>query len=63
MWEEVNCPYKSQQVILRHLKSFFSHRITVPKKYIRELEDGALTPISNEKVIDGRKVFFGIKIH
>jgi len=52
MWEEANCTYKSQHIILQHLKCFFGRRITVPEKYIRELEDGALNPISNEKVID-----------
>lgn len=58
MWEEANCPYKSQRIILRHLKCFFGRRITVPERHIRELEDGALDPISNEKVIDGKNVFF-----
>jgi hypothetical protein len=41
MWEEANCMYKSQRVILRHLKCFFGRRITVPETYIRELENGA----------------------
>jgi hypothetical protein len=58
MWEEANCTYKSQRVILRHLKCFFGHHITVPENFIRELEDGALYPISNEKVIVGKNVFF-----
>ena len=61
MWEEANCPYKSQRVILRHLKSFFGRRITVPERYIRELEDGALNPISGQSLIEGKEVFFGTK--
>jgi hypothetical protein len=61
MWEEANCPYKSQRVILRHLKHFFGRRIVVPERYIRELEDGALNPISGQTVIDGKDVFFGTK--
>jgi hypothetical protein len=58
MWEEANCTYKSQRVILRHLKCFFGRRITVPENFIRELEDGCLYPISSETVIDGKNVFF-----
>ncbi len=58
MWEEANCPYKSQRVILRHLKNFFGRRITVPERFLRELEEGVLNPISGEKVIDGKTVFF-----
>jgi len=57
MWEEANGPYKSQRVILRHLKNSFGRRITVPERYIRELEDGALHPIS----VEGKEVFFWYK--
>jgi hypothetical protein len=58
MWEEANCPYKSQRVILRHLKNFFERCITVPEQYIKELEQGVLHPISSQKDIDGKAVFF-----
>ena len=58
MWEEANCPYKAQRVILRHLKNFFGRRITVPERFIRWLEDGVLNPRSDQKVIDGKTVYF-----
>jgi len=52
MWEEANCPYKAQLVILRHLIfSWVTHHS--PWKFIRELEDG-----SGQKDIDGKAVCF-----
>ncbi len=46
MWEEANVPLRAQRVILRHLSNFFGRRLTVPERQIRELEAGALHPIS-----------------
>ncbi len=58
MWEEANCTYKSQRVFLRHLRNFFGCRITVPERYIRELEEGVLDPIRGESDFDGKQVSF-----
>jgi hypothetical protein len=46
MWEEANVALQGQRIILRHLGKFFGHRSTVPEQKIRELELGALLPIS-----------------
>jgi hypothetical protein len=58
IWEEANCTYKSQRGILRHLWNFFGCRITVPERYIRELEEGVLDPICGEAEFDGKQVSF-----
>jgi hypothetical protein len=58
MWEEANCTYKSQRVILRHLRNFFGCCITVPERYIGELEEGVLDPICGEAEFDGKQVSF-----
>ena len=31
MWEESNCLWRAQRIILRHLRAFFGRRITVPE--------------------------------
>ncbi len=58
MWEEANVPLRAQRVILRHLAQFFGRRITVPERKIRELEVGALQPISDSVVVDGEHVMY-----
>jgi len=52
MWEEANVPLRAQRVILCHLSNFFGRRLTVPERQIRELETGALHPISDSVVVD-----------
>jgi hypothetical protein len=52
MWEEANVPLRAQRIILCHLSNFFGQRLTVPERQIRELETGALHPISDSVVVD-----------
>ena len=51
MWEEANVPLWAQRIILRHLSNFFGWRLTVSERQIRELEAGALHPISDSVVV------------
>ena len=46
MWEEANVALRSQRIIKRHLANHFGRRLTVSKNKIRELEQGALHPIT-----------------
>lgn len=61
MWEEGNVPLRAQRIILRHLKAFFGRRITVPESKIRELENGALPPITDSNEIDNNTIHFWYK--
>jgi len=58
MWEEANMPLWAQHVILHHLSNFFGWRLTVPERQIRELEAGALHPISDSVVVDKETITF-----
>lgn len=55
MWEEANVP---QRIILRHLSNFFGWRLTVSERQIRELEAGALHPISDSVVVGRETITF-----
>jgi hypothetical protein len=61
MWQEANCPIRTQRIILRHLFHFFGRRITVPEQKIRDLEQGAVHPITDSALIGGKEIFFWYK--
>ena len=61
MWQEANCPIHTQRMILRHLFHLFGRRITVPEQKIRDLEQGAVHPITNSALIGGKEIFFWYK--
>ena len=48
MWEEANINCRQQRIILRHLACYFGRRLTVPLSKIRELEEGALMPVTGQ---------------
>ncbi len=58
MWEEANCPARAQRIILRHLANFFGRRLTVPESSIKELEAGALEPISDSVEVGSETIHF-----
>jgi hypothetical protein len=61
MWEEANVPLQGQRIILRHLANFFGRHLTVPESRIRDLERGAVPPISESAVIDGKTINYWYK--
>ena len=61
MRQEANCPIRTQRIILHHLFHFFCRRITVPQQKIRDLEQGAVHPITNSALIGGKEIFFWYK--
>jgi hypothetical protein len=61
MWEEANVPVRAQRIILRHIKKAFGRRITVPERKLKELEDGALPPISGSVNIGNDTIDFWYK--
>jgi hypothetical protein len=58
MWQEANCPIRTQRIILRHLFNHFGRRITVPEQRMKDLEAGNLLPTTNSVTLDGNDVFF-----
>jgi len=58
MWEEANAPLWAHRIILCHLSNFFGRRLTVPERQIRELEDGALHPISDSFLVEKETISF-----
>jgi hypothetical protein len=61
MWEEGNVPLRAQRIILQHIKSFFGRCITLPERYLRELESGSLPPISDSVKVGRTQVHFWYK--
>jgi hypothetical protein len=61
MWQEANCPIRTQRIILRYLFHFFGRRITFPEQKIIDLEQGAVHPITDSALIGGKEIFFWYK--
>jgi hypothetical protein len=61
MWQEANCPIRTQRIILRYLFHFFGRRITFPEQKMIDLEQGAVHPITDSALIGGKEIFFWYK--
>jgi len=61
MWKEANVPVRAQRIVLQHIKKAFGRRITVPKRKLKELEDGALPPMSDSVNIGNDTIDFWYK--
>lgn len=57
IWEEADCPYKAHQIRSQHSRSFFGQCITVPERYIRELEVELLNLMYDQKRNWGENVY------
>jgi len=56
--EEANKNFRQQRIILRHLACYFGRRLTVPLSKIRELEEGALMPVTDSLDLNGKKIHY-----
>jgi len=62
MWEAANVNLKQQRIILKYMSVYFGRRLTVPESHIRELEEGALLPITGEyTTTDNKTVHYWYK--
>jgi hypothetical protein len=55
MWEAANVNINQQRTILKYMAAYFGRRLTVPESYIRELEEGALMPITGDFTTNEKK--------